>query len=309
MSHSYLTTAEVAYFNKVDMDLVVSEILNASPLLQVLAARTCRGNSFSYTRATAAPSVGFREANDGIETTKTTREKVSLDLAILDGSFAVDVAVAQADERGWQHTMAEEAMAHLRQALFEAEQQIINGTSNLADGFEGFRDGASWDETGDEQVIDAGGTTESQASSVYILCSGPGDVEALWGQEGVIDIGEMQVVERSGSSTGTFPAYYHPIVAFSGVKIGSKYSLTRIINITNDTGCKLDDDLISDALAAFPVGKDPNYIVMNRRSRKQLQQSRTATNATGAPAPIPMDAFGVPIVTTDAISSTESLVS
>jgi hypothetical protein len=46
---------------------------------------------------------------------------------------------------------------------------------------------------------------------------------------------------------------------------------------------------------------------MNRRSLRQLQQSRTATNSTGAPAPFPTEAFGVPIVVTDALLSTEAL--
>jgi len=46
---------------------------------------------------------------------------------------------------------------------------------------------------------------------------------------------------------------------------------------------------------------------MNRRSLKQLQVSRTATNATGAPAPFPQESFGVPIIVTDAILSTEAL--
>ncbi len=61
-------------------------------------------------------------------------------------------------------------------------------------------------------------------------------------------------------------------------------------------------------LALFPAGKAPSYIVMNRTSLKQLQQSRTATNATGAPAPFPSEAFGVPIIVTDSIVSTEAIV-
>jgi hypothetical protein len=52
----------------------------------------------------------------------------------------------------------------------------------------------------------------------------------------------------------------------------------------------------------------PTILVMNRRSLKQLQESRTATNATGAPAPFPSEAFGVPILVTDAITNTEALL-
>jgi hypothetical protein len=58
----------------------------------------------------------------------------------------------------------------------------------------------------------------------------------------------------------------------------------------------------------FPASRGPNYVVMNRRSLGQLQRSRTATNPTGAPAPFPQEAFGVPIVVTDQINSTETLL-
>jgi hypothetical protein len=46
---------------------------------------------------------------------------------------------------------------------------------------------------------------------------------------------------------------------------------------------------------------------MSRRSRMQLQMSRTATTPTGAPAPYPQEAFGVPIEETDSIIDTEAL--
>jgi hypothetical protein len=39
----------------------------------------------------------------------------------------------------------------------------------------------------------------------------------------------------------------------------------------------------------------------------QLQMSRTATTPTGAPAPYPQEAFGIPIEETDSILDTEAL--
>jgi hypothetical protein len=46
---------------------------------------------------------------------------------------------------------------------------------------------------------------------------------------------------------------------------------------------------------------------MSRRSLFQLQSSRTATNATGAPAPIPVESHNIPIAVTDSIVDTEKL--
>lgn len=310
MAHSYLTTANVATFNKVDMDLLISDVLDEAPLLQVAAARPVMSNVFYYTRKTANPSVGFRAVNDGVENTKMTTEKVTVNLGFLDAGFCVDVAAAKTDERGLDHIMAIEAQAHLRQAMREVEEQIINGTvGNVAsNAFSGFADMTNLNENDDAMVIDAGGTTAGTGSSVYLVRFGEGDVEVLWGQGGQFEVSPRYIVERAGSSTGVFSAYKHDISGWCGLKIGSTYSVARIGNLTADSGKGLTDDLISDALSLFPAARGPSYIVMNRRSLKQLQQSRTATNPTGAPAPFPSDSFGVPIVVTDAISSTETLL-
>ena len=306
---TYMTTAQTATFNKVDMELEVSNILNASPLLQVLAARTCQSNVFYYTRALTAPAVGFRAANDGIVQTATVREKVTCTLGILDASFAVDIAVAQVDERGYQHVLGAEAIQHLTQAMFEVESQVIYGTANDAAGFDGLAQSTSYDTTGDAMVISAGGETLAGCSSVWAIKQGPGDVEVLWGQGGVLTIGDLQIIERAGSATGFFPAYYHHITGWAGLKVGSTYSVGRLANIDQVATHTLDDDMLSSLLALFPIGREPDYFLMSRRSRKQLQQSRTATNATGAPAPIPLEAFGVPIIASDAVLNTENPIS
>lgn len=309
MPHAYLTSANVATFNKTDMDLLINDVLDAAPLLSRLAARTCKGYTFIYNRQSANPAVGFRAVNDGIFTTVATRAQVTATLAVLDASFAVDIAAAQSDERGAAHLMAEEAMSHLRQAMREVEEQIIYGTGNDAAGFAGLVSQTNLNENDDEMVIDATGSTSSTGSSCWLIRTGPANIEVLWGQDGVISLGDQQIVERAGSSNGNFPALYVPICAWTGLKIGSTRSAARICNLTADSGKGLTDDLIARALALFPIDAMPNLIAMNRRSWRQLQNSRTATNPTGAPAPFPQDSFGFPIVVTDTISSTEAIVS
>jgi len=310
MADAYMTVANVATFNKVDMDLLVSDILDDAPFLAMMASRTVRSNIFSYTRTTANPAVGFRAVNDGVENFKGTYEKITLDLGLLDASFAVDIGAALTDERGADHILGVEAQAHLRQAMREVEEQIINGTvGNVAtSAFNGFADQANLNQLSDAMVAGAGGSTAATGSSVYLVRMGEGDVEALWGQDGVITIGERQIVERDGSATGRFGAYYHNITGWCGLKVGSVYSVARIANLTADSGKGLTDLLISSALSLFPAGRAPNVLVMNRRSHRQLQQSRTATNATGAPSPFPTESFGFPIVVTDSIISTETLL-
>lgn len=309
MADSYLTSANVVTFNKVDMDMMVSDVLDDAPLVRALAARTVRSNTFVYNKKTANPAVGFRAVNDGIETTKGTYVQVTSTLAVLDASFAVDIAAAQVDERGVDHLMGVEALAHMSQAMAEIEEQIFygTGTGGQASGFSGFANQTNLDGTADAQVVNAGGTTAATASSVYLIRTGEEDVQLLWGQGGVISIGERQIVERAGA-TGRFPAYFHPIMGWVGCKLGTTYSVVRIANLTADAGKGLTDALIARAIELFPASRGPTHIVMNRRSLRQLQSSRTATNPTGAPAPFPSEAFGVPIVVTDRLLNTEALI-
>jgi hypothetical protein len=53
----------------------------------------------------------------------------------------------------------------------------------------------------------------------------------------------------------------------------------------------------------------PNVIAMNRNALRLLRQCRSAYSPTGAPAPFPAEAFGIPIVVTDQILSTEAVES
>jgi len=58
----------------------------------------------------------------------------------------------------------------------------------------------------------------------------------------------------------------------------------------------------------FPVDQKPNMIVMGRAQQHRLQTSRTATNPTGFPAPFPQEAFGIPIVVSEALAQNETAI-
>jgi hypothetical protein len=49
-------------------------------------------------------------------------------------------------------------------------------------------------------------------------------------------------------------------------------------------------------------------IVAGRAQQHRLQESRTATNPTGAPAPFPESAFGIPIVTVESLAQNETAI-
>lgn len=305
MADAFLTTSEVAKFNDSDLDIgILSEVLNNAPVLSALAAKSIAGVTYNYLKETAAPNVGFRSENAGRENSVGSYTKVGVDLKILDASYYLDIAVAEADERGASAALATQAVSHLRAAMFHAEKEIINGAET--GGFGGFADQIS--ALSDAMCVNAGGSTADTGSSVYAVVSSPSEVSVVWGQSGEINVGDT-VVQKHDASTGSYPVYYTPISAYCGLQVGTDYSLGAIRNLTEDSSAKLTDDMIADLLSKFPSGVRPSMLVMNRRSLAQLRDSRVASHPTGAPVNFPADSFGVPIVVSDGVISTEALIS
>ena len=305
MADDYYTSAQLIQFNESDLEFDVSDVLNDAPVLAALSAFSVPGTQLLYMKQTAAPASNFRLLNDGVDNDVATYTQVSVDLAIADASFNIDIAAAEGYRLGAAAFIALQMRNHMQSMMASIEDEIINGGHTI--GFASLSD--ELDAVADETVISAGGTTADTGSSVYLIRSGFNDTQVAWGNEGVIEAKDTTIVRTSGSSAGTFPSYYTAVTGYCGLIYGSSYSAGRIANITEDSGKGLTDALIAEALSKFPAGRGPNMLAMNRRSLFQLQNSRTATNATGAPAPYPAEAFGVPIIVTDQISSTEALIS
>jgi len=289
----------------------INDILDAAPLVARMPfVPSSNGTTHKYIRETANPTVNFRAANAGRDFDHSTDLVVTANLGILDWSFAVDKAVADAWKNGGaENLIAREARRHIRAAMAVLETQVINNTvgSNAFTGFAGL---TTLDGAADAMVIDAGGTSAGEGSSCYLVHAGEmSGVCGVYKGDGMpIEMGDTIVQNMLDGSSLNYPAYYTPGCSWFGLQVGGSYSLSRIASLTEDSGKGLTDDLISQAISLHPVTHRSNLIVMNRRSLGQLQQSRTATNATGAPAPFPSESFGIPIVVTDAIGNTETLL-
>lgn len=300
-------------------DIEVSDLLRASPFVSLLPVQdSSNGTTHKYVKETAAPVVGFRAANAGRDMDSSDDTLVSIDLKILDFSWQVDQAVASSWRRGKERYIAREGLRHLAAAFMAYEKQLINGVIGASDsaaasgsaaGFLGFRDAATVNALADAMVVTAGAGTADVNSSVWGVRLAEDGVCGVMIPDAPFELGETVTQQRivdPGTDNKTLPTWYTPGFTWLGVQIGSAYDIGRIANLT--TSAPLTDDLIAELLSRYPIGKYPTHLLMSRRSRKQLQDSRTATNATGAPAPFPTEAFGVPIVATDAISNTEELI-
>lgn len=308
MANDYIALADMVVLNDLNAtDVGVNDILDDSPFLQVAAAAaSSNGHLHKYIKDTANPTVGFRAANAGREHDSTTSSVVTETLTILDASFKVDKAVADSYERGGAMAlMAREARRHLRAAFFKYEQQVFQGTNADAAGFNGFEDATTLDALADTMVI-AGGATgaETDTSSVWAVRTNDmgTDFQLIMADGGRIELGEVQVIEaKEAGADQWFPAYFVPVTAYVGIQMGSIYSVGRLANLDDGGTNVCTDAKLATLLEVFPAGRKPNYLCMSRRSQRQLQASRTATNPTGSPAPFPTESFGIPIVVTDAI--------
>lgn len=313
MANVYTSLADLVKINDMNLaDLDVTDLLQDAPLLAALAADVAsNGTEHKYLKETGAPVVGFRAANDGRENKASADTLVTITLKILDASFAVDKALADAYRFGPEAYLAREGKRHMKAAFAAAETQILLGTGTGGDsnGFTGLVNASTIDAVADTMVVNAGGDTANACTTVFAIRTNDdgNDCTLITGNDGNIIMGDSTVQRLAGSSAGWYPGYFTPISGWLGLQIGSAYSVGRIVNLDFDH--TLDDDMLSSLLAKFPAARQPNLFVMNRTSRKNLQQSRTATNATGAPAPVPTEAFGVPIVVTDAIPDTIGVVS
>lgn len=310
------TLLDIAKLNGSDTTVgLIEEVITSAPELQIIPARTIRGTSYKTVLRTAYPSVGFRAANASTTAGASAFQNKLVECFILSSLVTCDKAVASAYEDGVAAWQAMEAAGVMRQALIEIGQQIFYGTNTTfggsADGHPGFL--GTYDST--NMVVDAGGTTDNVASSVWLAALGPQDVQLVFGNNSAMQLSPFTEQVISG-----IPSFVADLTAWVGLQQVNPYSICRIKKLTTDSGKGLTDLLIAEAISKFPVGKQPNAIFMNRRSLMQLHKSRTVTlfggPGTSKPAgsvelvaPLPTSAFNIPIVVTDNILSTETLAS
>ena len=286
-------------------DTQASDLLNDAPLIRLLTMiESSNGTTHKYSKKVGAPVVGFRNPNTGRSLSKSNKVPVTATLEILDFTSQIDVAVAKANPKKSAITVVEEeALEHLAEALAVYERQLINGlVLGDSEGFGGFADSATLANTDSEMVVDAGGTAADAATSVYGVRLMPGGIRGVYKGDGEpFEVEETSVVKVDDGTGESYPAFYTPGTAWLGIEMGSKFSVGRVCNVTDEDGHRLTDKLLAKLYAKFPSGKKPTHWVMNRDAHAMLQESRTATNPTGKEAPFPENVHGADIVPTDSI--------
>lgn len=300
------TLLDIATLNNTDREVgLIEEAVPAVPELKYVPARTIMGLNFYTQVRVALPTVAFRNANEGSDPVKSNYQRRLVECYIVNPPIRVDKAVADAYEDGPEAFLAMEALGVTKGAFVTLGKQFYYGagTGGDAKGHPGLLQ--AYDST--NMVVDGGGTTDNTASSVWAVAFGPDKLTWVLGNNGEIAVGDPIVQQITDSNGKVLDAYCQSLLCRPGLQVSTVNAIARLKKLTEDSGKGCDDDKLADLISKFPVGIMPDAIFMTRRSLKQLQQSRTATNQTGAPAPRPTEYEGIPIYPTDSILNTEAL--
>lgn len=297
---------------------LIEENIKYSPEVGLFPFRTIRGTSYKTGIRTGLPTVAFRAANEGQTPSKSTFRQMLIEAFIAGGQIEVDKAVADANEDGAAALQAIEASGVMQAAMRTIGSQIWYGVTNDAKGFPGLKAATPFGGTtaaGDALTVDAVGTTATTASSVYMVKFGLKDVTLIGGNNKAWQLDEFTVQQIVAANSGKMTAYVAGLTAWIGLQVGNENAVRRLANVTADSTKTCTDAKLTSLLATFPVGHVPDAIFMSRRSRSQLQASRTVTlqgQGTTRPnqelvAPIPTSFEGIPIVATDSILNTDTI--
>jgi len=294
---------------------LVEELADEHPEVAAIPFRTITGTSYPVVLRTGRPTADFRKLNAGIPASKSTFEQKMVQCFVLSGRVEVDKAVAEAfpgGESAWEAIETAGTMSAAFASVGAAMYYGQNASFGKANGFPGLIDLV--DST---MVVDAGGTTDNTATSCYLARFGTRDLSLVGGNDRLFKLSAFRDETIYDANSNPLPGRVADLMSWIGLQNVSKYNVARIKKLTDDSGKGLTDALIADAIAKFPMGRQPTHIMLNKRARRQLQKSRSVTIFTGAggkatsstekEAPIPTEAFGLPIVCTDSILDIETL--
>jgi hypothetical protein len=301
--------------NDVQVGLIEESIL-VNPEMRVFPARQISGTAYKTLVRTGYPVAQFRNANEGVPRSKSTFENRTVECFILDSQIAADKAIADAWEPGgaaaYQMVEAKGVMEAVmrrvaRSIYYGNSQQAVNAGLGDIKGFPGFID--AYDTTNFE--VDATDTVAT--TSVWAVRLGIQDVHLIPGGNSVLDIlPEWRIQTVQIETNAQFTAYVNSLMGWIGMQVGAVHSIARIKNIGTTTNKGMTDALGTSLLEKFPTGIVPDYFIMNRRSRRQLHQSRAAVAANGGfianNLPLPTEIEGIPILLTDALVNAEQTI-
>lgn len=272
--------------------------------------RTISGINYHTLVRTSNPTVGFRDVNQGVQSSVSTYENRLVETFILNARWEADKALADRNEDGPDDYITDEAMAIMEAVMQLLGIQFFYGrTTGDGKGHPGLVDfiNAAYTQNG---VTPGSPGTGGQCGSVWFVKFGITDVIWVWGKNGELTVPDKRVETiyraNAGTTTPLYPldGYVQSLLAYPGLQCGSIRSVGRLKGVSAESNKTLNDAALFKTLSLMDVV--PDVCFMNKVLLEQLRESRTTFNATGAPAPMPTDVCGgIPIAVTQSLTMTE----
>lgn len=301
-----LTLLDIAKATGSDAEVgLIEEVTTHAPELQTLPARPIKGTSFKTTKRTNYPQGGFRGANQGVSTGKSSYKQTLSQCFFYDCQMQVDEAVVNADEGEIGDILANEASGSIAGTAINIGKQIYYGKDADEEGFSGLL--ANVDESNIEDNLGTG----NSRTGVYFVYESIKGVHIVPGGDSAINIDDEWKTQHIQTQDGkAFTAYCNNASGYLGLAVGHKDSIVYVKNLTDAK--PFTDEVAAKAIKKFPVHIVASGMVrcfMNRDAAFQLQKSRSSVGQTkadargGSYAPLPTEVQGIPITITDSIET------
>ena len=292
---------------------IIEEVSKLVPELNFFDARTISGTTFKGLKLTSDPATGFRAIGNGIDASDEGYSLATYELAYLAGLVKRDKAAFEADPTGRDAALARAATAVVRSGMKTLAAAIWYGDSTSK--FSGVSALVK-----PALVKDAGGTTASAQTSVYLVGNNAQDTCGLvFNQDSkLLTAAELEWKEMlsTGANSKDMPVLYTDLGCWCGFAVLNSNSVGRIANLSATDSKGLTDALLADAVTAYQKANDglsPAAIFAPFSQIRALRADRSTKVYNGPRdtkenlAANPTDFDGIPIIGTNAISETEAV--
>ena len=284
---------------------VINEVTEQAPEVgQFPIFRLTEGLTYRTQFLVELPTTGFRKLGDGIAASKGRYEEREFKCFLFSGRAEAEKAAGAADSGGIEAVEARAINGTMLSAVLELGSQIFYGVVNEADGFPGLK---AFTAFGGAYTLNATGTTDGTASSVYGVKFGDDYARMIHGKGDPFMLGDFRDQDITGNNNKPIPGRVADLEGWIGMQLAHKACVVRICNLTAQTGKGLTDELGGTALDLLPTGIKPDVWFMSKRSRTQLRKSRSTPENVYPDMPTEME--GIPIIVTDSILNTDSVES
>jgi len=260
----------------------------------------------NFNAAIAVPSVGqggFRDPYQGIERAHPDIVLKPVSCKLFDGSWDADTGAARGYHRGEEEYYNLIRQTAMLGTLSKICRQIWWGLDENSGGFKGITQSIS-------AYTPKVGTKTPGCEHVFAVKTGEPYTQLAWGKNGTIEVKPMfqnTHTEFVGGKAKKYDTMGETINAWCGLQVGSEFSFGVCYHPSwsNDNvapGNVFNDNMLYTLLSQFHVDFAPTAFFMSRKSAAALRASRTATNPTGAPAPVPDSVAGIPIYITESLT-------